>query len=194
MLFLTILNSISFQVFATEKNKQKEKKHRPSFNLGLEVFLGASFTLGYQFKYEQSYEAYLETQPLRSSSCGGSIFTNPSISTANRNGWITGLRWRRFIGESFNIALGPYFRREFLSCYSLNNDNNDHNEFIEIDDYNLGISVSVGHRWRWDNFYLGFEWIGGGYDFSLPRLSSSKANKSFSYRLILLRFALGVSV
>jgi len=139
------------------------------FSAGIEVsalglFTG-NFSLGYIVDSSLAIEAYRETPTY-------SFFSYPPD-----RGYMAGIKLRHFLGNSFNVAWSLYYRRIDYAGEAPAN--------------HVGISASLGNRWRHERAYFGFDWLGGGTD---RRVVSGAITKKESGFGILLRLAFGAYI
>jgi hypothetical protein len=155
------LESVSYAQAAEVESKK--------FSAGIEVsalgLFAGNFSLGYIVDPSLAIEAYRETPTY-------SFFSFPPD-----RGYMAGIKLRHFLGNSFNVAWSPYYRRIDYAGEAPAN--------------HVGISASIGNRWRHERAYFGFDWLGGGAD---RRVVSGEITKKESGFGILLRLAFGTYI
>lgn len=84
-----------------------------------------------------------------------------SIKKLDVNGLLLTGAYRQFFGDSFNMTLGLGYRKievEGLIALSTAGDELS----FEATSSSVTVQLAIGNIWRWDNFYLGADWIGFG--------------------------------
>lgn len=166
------------------------------FNIGAELYLGANLSAGYQVNRDTAIEVFAESPPL-------SVFTpcGPGETTID-GGYVGGARFRRYLGNSVNFTVSPYYRKAKTQCRWRGSSSAHRTDGPDpavgttrtIDDQNsLGLSTSIGNRWQWRHFYLGAEWLGLGLDESFKFLNHAETRDESKAKVIFLRFVLGAS-
>lgn len=181
----------------SSNDSSSSERAKVSLNIGVELYLGANLSAGYQVNQDTALEAFVETGPL-------ALFT-PCGSGEKRidGGFIAGARFRRFLGNSLNFAVAPYYRDIKIQCRYTNNGMVPRRvdgtspaigATRTIDDKNsLGVSASIGNRWHWQHFYLGAEWLGIGVDRSFRLVKESGVTVEENVMVMFLRLVLGAS-
>jgi hypothetical protein len=156
-------------------DSSSSERAKVAFNIGVELYLGANLSAGYQVNKGTALEAFVETGPL-------ALFTPCAVGEKRIDGgFIAGARFRQFLGNSLNFTVAPYYRDIKIQCRFTNNGKRPRSvdgsfpaigATRTIDDKNsLGVSASIGNRWQWQHFYLGAEWLGIGVDQSFRFLN-----------------------
>ncbi len=173
-------------------NRSQENRKKITASLGAELYFGYSFVAGYQLNPDINLELWYDKLQY------GSIFTPCSGDFEISNYY--GARGRYFFGNSFNLSGYTYYKREKISCRTV-----DVN-FIESrgtepaitivsrNDRNssgIGVGFSIGNRWQWENFYLGGEWFGFGVDQVVKNYSQNIPK--YALKLVISRLSIGMS-
>jgi len=152
-----------------ESGSSRHNRENSSYTLGIEASLlliyGFNFSAGYIVSPDTMIEIYRETSPIV-------LFTNEPD-----RGYMSGLKFRFFFGNSFNVALSPYYRLIDMSGNAPRN--------------HVGVSTSIGNRWQWENTYFGLDWLGAATD---RRVVSGKITNKESGFPILFKFTFGAAI
>lgn len=143
------------------------KREVSKISLGVEASIlltyVANLTLGYNVSPTLTLEIYRETPTL-------TLFVGPETE----RGYISGVKFRYFTGNSFNLSFSPYYR---LIDYA-----------GKAPRHHFGLSGAIGNRWQWDHAYFGVDWIGAAVD---RRVVSGSLTKKESGFPIFLKMAFG---
>ena len=171
-----------------------ENRKKIMASVGMELYFGHSYVLGYQIKPDINLELWHEKLDYAGlfSACGYGLY---------RNSTFTGLRGRFYFGNSFNVSGFSYYKREKYTCGFRNRVTTDSNgtqtevksgSSLDRDYAAVGIGFSLGNRWQWENFYIGGEWFGLGSDTVVKNYHTNKA--ADGAKLILSRLTIGASI
>jgi hypothetical protein len=158
----------------------------------MQLYFGYEFDLGYQLTENQDLELWYDKNayiPLFYG-CNGS---------EGHESFYTGLRYRLFLGNSFNISGLAYYdrRKEFCDLTFVDSTLGKkptavHNDVNDYDEHGFGLGFSLGNRWQFPHFYIGGEWIGIGL--SQPfKQKLGRSNSDLRAKLILSRFTIGTA-
>jgi hypothetical protein len=195
---LLALSGLSQFAIAKEAHDESSSSARSqiAYSAGVELYLGVSLAGSYQINRDTAAELFWETRPL-------DFWSGCAVGeSAKSSGYLTGARLRRYFGNSFNVTLGPYVRRDETHCEWTGRNATPRGESatpavgssrLLTDRRGLGITASVGNRWQWRRFYLGAEWLGLGLDRTMSP-SGSEGSNELHARLMLLRLVMGASL
>ena len=161
-LFCVVFNLLLARPLFADSSEAPSKKFSAGIEVSALLLFACNFSLGYIVDPDLTIEAYRETP------------TYTPFSYPPDRGYMLGLKMRHFFGNSFNLAWSPYYR---LIDYA-----------GDAPAKHVGISGSIGNRWRFEHAYFGIDWLGGGTDRRVVSGTISKKESGFG---ILLRLAFG---
>lgn len=143
--------SVNSKVTATETQEKNSKQMRAQMRYSLQYGYGA--TLG---ELASTYELNYIKSGRTSYSVRYSKSLEQDLDDTKQDAFLIGMK--RFTGNSFFVRPELYYRKvtetvvpELFSSATAIREYQD-----------IGLNLSIGNEWQWDDFTAGFDWIGLG--------------------------------